>query len=106
MSDVLFYLGRYFLFGFGILGAIFVYMYLCGVIGKFFPRIGLALSGVVIAGIVALLAGLTVTVYLGSRVGVIAMVPIYIVSLIGWVVFVFTEKNGEAGSPNGMIRKP
>jgi hypothetical protein len=94
MSDFLFGMGRYFLFGFGILGAIFVYMFLCGVVGKFFTRIGLALSGVVVAGFIAFCLAIPVTVYLGPRVTTIIIAPIYIVSLVGWVVFVFTEKKG------------
>jgi len=87
MSDFLFGIGRYFLVGFGVLGAIFAYLYFCGLVFKFWPRVGLALAAVVFAGVAALLCGVSVTAFLGPRIGMIAMVPAYVVSLIGWVVY-------------------
>ena len=73
MSDFLFGIGRYFLVGFGVLGAIFAYLYFCGLVFKFWPRVGLALAAVVFAGVAALLCGVSVTAFLGPRIGMIAV---------------------------------
>ncbi len=91
MLDFLVGMGRYFLVGFGVLGALIGYLYFCDRVYKVWPRVGLALGGVLVVGFVALSAGVGATIYLGSRVGVIVMVPVYAASFVVWVVYVFKK---------------
>ena len=90
MSDFIIGAGRYLFITGGSLALIFVYMLLCGVVYKRFPRLGMALLGVVGAGFVTLFSFLGFAIMgAGSRPGLILLLLIYTVVLICWVVFAF-----------------
>jgi hypothetical protein len=97
MSEWIIGIGRYLLITCGSLTLIFVYCIVCGVIYKRFPRIGLALLGIVVAAFFTFFSfvGITIVGMTNGR-GLPLLVPIYAVVLIGWWVFVFKQSDGKS----------
>jgi len=94
MSDFIIGIGRYLLIVGGAFALLFAYVFFCGFIHKYFPRIGLALLGVVGAGIIAWLLSFEATVIgLGGRAQLWLICIAYPVILIGWIFFVFKNKD-------------
>lgn len=93
MSSLFFGMVRYFSVGFGVLAAVFVYMWICGLVYKAWPRIGLALAGVLVAGFAAICAGVFVNIYIGYKnVVLMAVEATFPISLIAWVALALSGK--------------
>ena len=83
MSDLMFGLLRYFVVGFSLLGLIVLYIYLCDKIAKVKPRLGRALSALSLAGFYAVLLAIVATLFVGPKVALYLLAPLYVVSLFG-----------------------
>lgn len=86
-------MGRFILFGFATIGAALAYLWICGLVSKKLPRLGTALSGVVIAAVIALFVAVMVTVFTGSsRLGFYLLLPTYAAAFVVWVVYAFSRR--------------
>jgi hypothetical protein len=82
---------RYFVIGFGILGAGIAYLYFCDRVYKIWPRVGIVLGVVVAAVPFALFTAAGATAMLGPRFGEIVFVAAYLLIVLGVLFVQFTK---------------